>query len=79
MEKLEISRLGSQAKILGTVAAFGGATLMTLYRGIPLISLHTRSLHQHATFSKPFLDRDSINGSLMLLVSDLSLSTFYIL
>jgi hypothetical protein len=35
MEKLEISRLGSQAKILGTIVAFGGATLMTLYRGFP--------------------------------------------
>ncbi|XP_059452355.1 WAT1-related protein At5g07050-like [Corylus avellana] len=79
MEKLEICRLGSQAKILGTVVAFGGATLMTLYRGIPLISLHNQSSHQHATSSKPFLDRDSIKGSLILLVSYLSLSSFYIL
>jgi hypothetical protein len=79
MEKLEISRLGSQAKILGTIVAFGGATLMTLYRGIPLISLHNRSSHQHVTTSKPFIDRDSIKGSIMLLVSYLSLSAFYIL
>jgi hypothetical protein len=49
MEKLEISRRGSQAKILGTVVAFAGATLMTLYRGIAVISLHTRSSHQHIT------------------------------
>jgi hypothetical protein len=79
MEKLEISRRGSQAKILGTVVAFAGATLMTLYRGIAVISLHTRSSHQHVSSSKLFLDRDSIKGSLMLGVSYLSLSAFYIL
>ncbi|XP_062153469.1 WAT1-related protein At5g07050-like isoform X2 [Alnus glutinosa] len=79
MEKLEISRRGSQAKILGTVVAFGGAILMTLYRGIAVISLHTRSSHQHVTSSKLFLDRDSIKGSLMLGVAFLSLSAFYIL
>jgi hypothetical protein len=79
MEKLEISRRGSQAKILGTVVAFAGATLMTLYRGTAVISLHTRSSHQHVTSSKLFLDRDSIKGSLMLGASYLSLSAFYIL
>jgi len=79
MEKLEISKCGSQAKILGTVVAFAGATVLTLYRGIAVISLHTRSSHQHVTSSKLFLDRDSIKGSLMLGVSYLSMSAFYIL
>lgn len=79
MEKLEISKCGSQAKILGTVVAFAGATVLTLYRGTAVTSLHTQSSHQHGTSSKLFLDRDSIKGSLMLGVSYLSLSAFYIL
>ncbi|KAM3732400.1 hypothetical protein ACB098_11G057800 [Castanea mollissima] len=79
MEKLEISKRGSQAKILGTVFAFSGAALMTLYKGITVISLHTQHSHQPVTQSKGFVDKDSVKGSLMLLTSYVSLSAFYIL
>ncbi|KAM4071366.1 hypothetical protein ACB094_11G057200 [Castanea mollissima] len=79
MEKLEISKRGSQAKILGTVVAFSGAALMTLYKGITEISLHTQHSHQPVTQSKGFVDKDSVKGSLMLLTSYVSLSAFYIL
>ncbi|GMY09576.1 WAT1-related protein At5g07050-like isoform X1 [Fagus crenata] len=79
MEKLEISKRGSQAKIVGTVVAFGGATLMTLYKGTTLISLRNHHSHQSTNSSKVFLDKDSIKGSLMLAVSFLSFSAFYIL
>ncbi|KAK4594143.1 hypothetical protein RGQ29_018001 [Quercus rubra] len=79
MEKLQISKLSSQAKILGTIVAFAGATLMTLYKGIALISLHNHHSHQSANSSKVFLDKDSIKGSLMLGVSYISLSAFFIL
>ncbi|XP_075644453.1 WAT1-related protein At5g07050-like [Castanea sativa] len=78
MEKLEISKRGSQAKILGTVVAFSGAALMTLYKGITVISLHTQHSHQPVTQSKGFVDKDSVKGSLMLLTSYVSLSAFYI-
>ncbi|KAF2322516.1 hypothetical protein GH714_017404 [Hevea brasiliensis] len=40
IDKLEIAKLISRAKIGGTRVAFGGATVMTLYKGITLISLH---------------------------------------
>ncbi|KAF5480429.1 hypothetical protein F2P56_001179 [Juglans regia] len=80
MEKVDISKRGSQAKILGTIIAFGGATLMTLYKGLTLISFHSQRSHQPTTGSRSvLLDKDSIKGSLMLLVSYISLSAFYIL
>nr|XP_023905917.1 WAT1-related protein At5g07050-like isoform X2 [Quercus suber] len=79
MEKLQISKRSSQAKILGTIVAFAGATLMTLYKGIALISLHNHHSHQSLHSSKVFLDKDSIKGSLMLGVSYISLSAFFIL
>ncbi|XP_075643348.1 WAT1-related protein At5g07050-like [Castanea sativa] len=79
MEKIEISKRSSQVKILGTVVAFSGAALMTLYKGITVISLHIHHSHQSVTPSKVFLDKDSIKGSLMLVTSYISLSAFYIL
>ena len=79
MEKLDISQRGAQAKIVGTVVAFAGATLMTLYKGIIVVSpLHTQ--HSHQTFtSKASLDKNWLKGSFMLVISNLSYSAFYIL
>ena len=57
MEKLDISQRGSQAKIFGTVVAFAGATLMTLYKGIVLISIHTQHSHQIVS-SKASMDKN---------------------
>ncbi|XP_057978725.1 WAT1-related protein At5g07050-like [Malania oleifera] len=79
MEKVEISKRGSQAKIGGTLAAFAGATLMTLYSGTLLISLHTKKhLHQNVT-SEQFLNKHWLKGSCMLVISDIALSAFFIL
>ncbi|KAG6721252.1 hypothetical protein I3842_03G103400, partial [Carya illinoinensis] len=78
MEKLDISKRSSQAKILGTIVAFGGATLMTLYKGLPVLSFHIHD-HPAATTSRLLLDKDLIKGSLILVVSYISLSAFYIL
>ncbi|CAB4274005.1 unnamed protein product [Prunus armeniaca] len=78
MEKFDITKLGTQAKIGGTLIAFAGAALMTLYKGIAVISMHTQASHQSAT-SKSSVDRDWIKGSLILLVSYFSSSAFYIL
>ncbi|KAL6347132.1 hypothetical protein AAG906_012713 [Vitis piasezkii] len=80
MEKLEIWKVSSQAKIGGTLVALAGATLMTIYKGIVVISPHTRRSHEPAaTSSKAFLDWEWIKGSLMLATSSLSLAAFYIL
>ncbi|XP_041003881.1 WAT1-related protein At5g07050-like [Juglans microcarpa x Juglans regia] len=79
MENLDISKRSSQAKILGTIVAFGGATLMTLYKGLPLLSFHIQHSHDHPAASRLLLDKDLIKGSLILVVSYISLSAFYIL
>lgn len=79
MEQFNILNLGTQAKIGGSLVAFAGATLMTLYKGIPIISMHTENSHQTAATSKLSTDTEWIKGSLVLIVSYISLAAFYIL
>ncbi|XP_065872172.1 WAT1-related protein At5g07050-like isoform X2 [Euphorbia lathyris] len=81
MEKLVIKKHSSQAKIAGTLVSFGGATIMTLYKGITLLSWHNQNTNQaHYSKSKVFsLDQGWIMGSLMLLIHCLSSAAFYIL
>ncbi|KAM1240394.1 hypothetical protein ACFX2J_045719 [Malus domestica] len=79
MEKFDIGKLGMQTKTGGTLVGFAGATLMTLYKGIAVISMHIEDSHRTAATSKPSIDRDWIKGSLVLLVSYFALSAFYIL
>ena len=79
MEKLDISQRGAQAKIVGTVVAFAGSTLMTLYKGIVVVSLlHTQQSLQTST-SKASLDKNWLKGAFMLVISNVSYSAFYIL
>nr|POF19157.1 wat1-related protein [Quercus suber] len=79
MEKLDISQRGAQTKIVGTVVAFAGATLMTLYKGIVVVSLvHSQQSNQTST-SKASLDKNWLKGSFMLVISNISYSAFYIL
>lgn len=79
MEKVDISRRGAQAMVVGTVVACGGATLMTLYKGIVVISPHAQGSHQTVLSSKVMLDKTWLKGSFMLIISNLSLSVFYVL
>ncbi|KAJ0027241.1 hypothetical protein Pint_36500 [Pistacia integerrima] len=84
MEKLKISEASAQAKIVGTVVALAGATLMTLYKGIVVISLPSSSGHhkknQSAGINSTFFsDGDWIKGSVMLFISYLALAAFFIL
>ncbi|KAB2613345.1 WAT1-related protein [Pyrus ussuriensis x Pyrus communis] len=77
MEKFDIGKLGMKAKTGGTLVEYAGATLMTLYKGIAVISMHTEGSHRTTATSKPSIDRDWIKGSLVLLVSYFALSAFY--
>ncbi|KAL5581567.1 hypothetical protein UlMin_014009 [Ulmus minor] len=81
MEGLEIRKLATQAKIGGTVVSFIGATIMTLYKGINLISLHSHYSHQTSAAAslKLSFDKDWIKGSIILVVSFFAFSAFYIL
>ncbi|KAK9285772.1 hypothetical protein L1049_024973 [Liquidambar formosana] len=80
MERFDISKGSAQAKIGGTVMAFAGAAVMTLYMGIVVISppFSPHSRKSSAT-SKILLDGKWVKGSLMLLISCLSFAAFFIL
>ncbi|KAJ9190565.1 hypothetical protein P3X46_001752 [Hevea brasiliensis] len=75
IDKLEIAKLISRAKIGGTRVAFGGATVMTLYKGITLISLHGLHAH-HSAKSKSFSHRNFVKGFLILVDQCLSMAVF---
>ncbi|PON52537.1 Plant-drug/metabolite exporter [Trema orientale] len=82
MERMEISKHGSQTKVVGTVVAFSGAMLMTLYKGIRLISMGSliHNPHNHSvSTTKLSVDKDWIKGSIFLFVSLIALSAFYVL
>ncbi|XP_017971806.1 PREDICTED: WAT1-related protein At5g07050 [Theobroma cacao] len=76
MEALDMSKHSARAKVGGSVVALAGATLMTLYKGCALISPHS---HHTQASSKLQFNKDWIKGSLMLLLSYLSLSAFLVL
>ncbi|XP_022759077.1 WAT1-related protein At4g08290-like [Durio zibethinus] len=78
MEPLDISKPSAQAKVVGTLVALAGAIVMTLYKGCVVISPHSQLQHRTGT-SKLQFNKDWIKGSLMLLVSFLSFSAFYVL
>lgn len=80
MEKFEMSKWITQAKIWGTIVALGGATIMTLYKGISVLSIHG-SKYSHSASSASVLTVDTkwIKGSLLLLVSYISFAAFFIL
>ncbi|XP_065866599.1 WAT1-related protein At5g07050-like [Euphorbia lathyris] len=78
LEKLDVTKLNGQAIIGGTIISFVGAALMTLYKGITLISMHSTHNHRHAT-SKVSLYRNLMKGSVILLVQSLSISAYFIL
>ncbi|XP_015570820.3 WAT1-related protein At5g07050 [Ricinus communis] len=78
MEKLDIAKLSGQAKIGGTALAFGGATLMTLYKGITVFSIHSPHDHQNAA-SKAFSDKNLMKGSLLLVAQSFISAVYFIL
>ncbi|WCJ39104.1 nodulin MtN21 /EamA-like transporter family protein [Euphorbia peplus] len=76
MEKLNLLELSGQAKLGGTIVAFGGATVITLYKGIIVISGHN---DHHQASSKHFLDGNLLKGSLFLLLQSFCKALSYVL
>ncbi|GLJ11772.1 hypothetical protein SUGI_0176690 [Cryptomeria japonica] len=79
MEEVGLKDVRNQAKIVGTLVSVGGAMILIFYKGPILHMLWT--LHNNSKEKKytKVEDKDWIKGSLMLLVSCLCFTTFYIL
>jgi len=81
LERLKLKELHSQAKLIGTLVSFGGALLMTLYKG-PQINLfdHPNTTHQKIDESNSYQGQKHwVTGTLFLCLGCLAWSSFYIL
>ncbi|XP_010517305.1 PREDICTED: WAT1-related protein At2g39510 [Camelina sativa] len=68
LEKVNVRKIHSQAKILGTIVTVGGAMLMTVVKGplIPLPWANPNDIHQDA--SNPGVKQDLTKGALLIAV-----------
>ncbi|XP_023545346.1 WAT1-related protein At2g39510-like [Cucurbita pepo subsp. pepo] len=83
LEKVNILKRGSQAKIIGTMVTVGGAMIMTFITG-PMLNLPwTKPYHPSASSSSSSAGsanhQSPIKGSLMIAIGDISWSAFIIL
>ncbi|CAA7019675.1 unnamed protein product [Microthlaspi erraticum] len=81
MEKVKIVEVRSQAKVIGTLVALGGALVMTLYKG-PLIPLPWSSptLDQQNGHTNSSQDHNHwVAGTLLILLACVAWSCFYVL
>lgn len=77
LERVKMKEVRSQAKMIGTLVTFGGALLMTLYKG-PVLNLpwskdtspHATSSHNHTNW---------VAGTLLILLGCVAWSCFYVL
>ncbi|XP_031115822.1 WAT1-related protein At2g39510-like [Ipomoea triloba] len=79
LEKVEVRKLHSQAKILGTAVTLGGAMIMTLVRG-PNIGLPWTKHTQHLqTATALHSQQDLVKGAAMIMAGCSCWAIFYIL
>nr|XP_043634923.1 WAT1-related protein At2g39510-like [Erigeron canadensis] len=80
LEKVNIKRLHSQAKIVGTLVTVGGAMVMTLVNGppIPLPWTNVSSVHHPLTTSTVSQDQH-VKGAVMITAGCFCWASFYIL
>nr|GMD50828.1 WAT1-related protein At2g39510-like [Ipomoea batatas] len=80
LEKVEVRKLHSQAKILGTVVTLGGAMIMTLVRG-PNIGLPWTKHTEHVETATATLhsQQDLVKGAVMIIAGCICFASFYIL
>ncbi|XP_022134368.1 WAT1-related protein At2g39510-like [Momordica charantia] len=77
LEKVNIRRTESQAKILGTVVTVGGAMVMTLVRG-PILNLPWTN-HNHHQASATTANQQDLKGALMITSGCIFWSAFNVL
>ncbi|CAK7325636.1 unnamed protein product [Dovyalis caffra] len=79
LEKVNIRKMHSQAKIIGTVVTVGGAMLMTLVKGTRLDLPWTKGYDQLASTSALTNHQDPIKGALMITIGCVCWACFIIL
>ncbi|KAK0575565.1 hypothetical protein LWI29_002819 [Acer saccharum] len=79
LERLNIKKIHSQAKVIGTLVTFGGALLMTMYKG-PVINLigSSRSSHHESSSDSSDNHEHWVAGTLLILVGCVAWSCFYV-
>lgn len=78
LEKVNIRQLPSQAKILGTVVAVGGAMIMTMVRG-PILNLPWTNHNLHHPTATAANQQDFVKGALMISTGCILWSAFTVL
>ncbi|KAL3629960.1 hypothetical protein CASFOL_026272 [Castilleja foliolosa] len=84
MEKVDIKKVISQAKVVGTVITVAGAMLMTLYKG-PLVEMAWSKHRQSGTTTTTTSagaetsDRDWFIGCVLLIIATLAWASLFIL
>ncbi|RVX22557.1 WAT1-related protein [Vitis vinifera] len=79
LEKINIKKIPSQAKVIGTLITVTGAMVMTLYKGPIIDFIHTRGISHHESSSDPSAGQNWATGTLMLLGGCFGWSGFFIL
>ncbi|KAI3734844.1 hypothetical protein L6452_14324 [Arctium lappa] len=81
LEKVNIKKIHSMGKIVGTLVTVGGAMIMTVVAG-PTIGLPwtkgSTTDHQQQSTAPPVSPEENIKGSMMIIAGCLSWSCFYI-
>ncbi|XP_025884597.1 WAT1-related protein At2g37460-like [Solanum lycopersicum] len=82
-EKVKFTSIGSQAKIIGTIATFGGAMIMMLVRGpevqlFPTNEYYVNNNDASDQISGGIILNDAIKGSLMIMLGCTSGAAFII-
>lgn len=78
IEKVNIKEVRGVAKIIGTVVTFGGAMVMTVYKG-PIIDLWSRDHGSTGGDSGASSGKNWVLGTLFILIGCCAWSAFYIL
>ncbi|KAI3460585.1 hypothetical protein Pfo_017248 [Paulownia fortunei] len=76
LEKVNLKKMHSLAKVIGTAITVTGAMVMTLYKGPAVDILHSGSHHRAASSSA---DQHWVTGTIMLLSCIVGWSAFFIL
>ncbi|KAK9170545.1 hypothetical protein Syun_002685 [Stephania yunnanensis] len=82
MEKIDMKKVRSQAKVVGTLVTVAGAMLMTLYKGPIMEFVWSKHAHVHQSGGEANAvssDKDWLKGSILLIIATLAWAALFIL